>query len=138
MNDEMRRNMPLFPIGTVTKLTDLTPRQVRYYEQQGLIQPERTNGNQRLFSFNDVERLFEIKSLIEKGVNLAGVKEMLQKDHQILEAHKEVEKAKAAVVKVKQELSERELRRLLKRDLLHPKLGRTSEVYGEFSRFFRQ
>ncbi|TCP68583.1 MerR-like DNA binding protein [Baia soyae] len=65
MNDEMRRNMPLFPIGTVTKLTALTPRQVRYLEQQGLIQPECTNGDQCLFSFNDVKRLFEIKSLIE-------------------------------------------------------------------------
>lgn len=137
MNDEMRRNMPLFPIGTVTKLTDLTPRQIRYYEQQGLIQPERTDGNQRLFSFNDVERLFEIKSLIEKGINLAGVKEMLLKNHQVLEAKQEVEKARAEVVKAKRELSEQELRQMLKRDLLHPKLGRTSEVYGEFSRFFR-
>lgn len=137
MNDEMRRNMPLFPIGTVTKLTDLTPRQIRYYEQQGLIQPERTDGNQRLFSFNDVERLFEIKSLIEKGINLAGVKEMLLKTHQVLEAKQEAEKARAETKKAKRELSEQELRQMLKRDLLHPKRGRTSEVYGEFSRFFR-
>lgn len=76
-SNEIRRNMPLFSMGSVMKLTDLTARQIRYYEQHGLISPERTKGNQRLFSFNDVERLLEIKSLIEKGINLAGIKQML-------------------------------------------------------------
>jgi len=75
-SNEIRRNMPLFSMGSVMKLTDLSARQIRYYEQHGLISPERTKGNQRLFSFNDVERLLEIKSLIEKGINLAGIKQM--------------------------------------------------------------
>ena len=78
MSDELRRNMALFPISTVMKLTDLSARQIRYYEQHGLVRPARTKGNQRLFSFNDVERLLEIKSLIEKGVNIAGIKQMLK------------------------------------------------------------
>ena len=39
MGDDFRRNLPLFPMGTVTQLTELTPRQIRYYEQQGLINP---------------------------------------------------------------------------------------------------
>ena len=34
---ELRRSMAVFPIGTVMKLTDLTARQIRYYEDQGLI-----------------------------------------------------------------------------------------------------
>ena len=38
---ELRRSLAVFPIGTVMKLTDLTARQIRYYEDQGLIQPER-------------------------------------------------------------------------------------------------
>ena len=66
MGDEIRRNMALFPIGIVMKLTDLSARQIRYYERHNLIVPARTSGNQRLFSFNDVERLLEIKALIEK------------------------------------------------------------------------
>ena len=37
---ELRRSMAVFPIGTVMKLTDLTARQIRYYEDQGLITPE--------------------------------------------------------------------------------------------------
>lgn len=80
MNSEIRRNMPLFPIGIVMKLTDLTARQIRYYEQHGLVSPERTAGNQRLFSFNDVERLLEIKALIEQGVPVSGIKQMLEPD----------------------------------------------------------
>jgi len=77
MSDDIRRNMALFPIGIVMKLTDLTARQIRYYEQHELVMPARTGGNQRLYSFNDVERLLEIKSLIEKGVNIAGIKQVL-------------------------------------------------------------
>ncbi|GJM81718.1 hypothetical protein HMSSN139_42140 [Paenibacillus sp. HMSSN-139] len=61
MSEEIRRNMALFPIGIVMKLTDLTARQIRYYEQHELIVPARTSGNQRMFSLNDVERLLEIK-----------------------------------------------------------------------------
>src|SRR4051812_34566825 len=71
MNDDIRKNMALFPIGIVMKLTDLTARQIRYYEQHELVMPARTGGNQRLYSFNDVSRLLEIKDLIEKGVNIA-------------------------------------------------------------------
>jgi MerR family glutamine synthetase transcriptional repressor len=131
MRDNIRRNMPLFPIGIVTKLTELTPRQIRYYEQQGLISPARTEGNQRLFSFNDVDRLLTIKSWMEKGVNIAGVREMLKQSQEVMEAKKEAEKAK-------KELSEQELRRLLKRQLIYPERpGETHLTRGELSRFFR-
>src|SRR4051794_23345777 len=77
MSDQIRRNMALFPIGIVMKLTDLTARQIRYYEQHELVMPARTGGNQRLYSFNDVQRLLQIKDLIEKGVNIAGIKQVL-------------------------------------------------------------
>ena len=53
---ELRRSLAVFPIGTVMKLTDLTARQIRYYEDQGLIQPERTAGNRRMYSLNDMEK----------------------------------------------------------------------------------
>lgn len=61
---ELRRSMAVFPIGSVMTLTDLTARQIRYYEDQGLIKPERTDGNRRLFSLNDMDRLLEIKDFI--------------------------------------------------------------------------
>lgn len=132
MRDEERRNMPLFSIGIVTKLTELTPRQIRYYEKQNLISPARTKGRQRLFSFNDVDRLLKIKSWLEKGLNIAGVREMLFQSQQELDAKKEEERRK-------KELSEVELRKLLKQQLSIPqKPGQTHLTQGDISsRFFR-
>ena len=67
---ELRRSMAVFPIGTVMKLTDLTARQIRYYEDQGLITPERTSGNRRMYSLNDMDRLLEIKDFLNEGLNI--------------------------------------------------------------------
>ncbi|CON84379.1 transcriptional repressor of the glutamine synthetase gene [Streptococcus pneumoniae] len=58
---EFRRNMAVFPIGSVMKLTDLSARQIRYYEDQELIKPDRNEGNRRMYSLNDMDRLLEIK-----------------------------------------------------------------------------
>lgn len=74
MKNEIRRNIALFPISVVTKITQLTARQIRYYEEQGLIKPIRNKGNQRLFSLNDIDRFLEMKKLIDQGVNIAGMK----------------------------------------------------------------
>ncbi|OQP18486.1 MerR family transcriptional regulator, partial [Geobacillus zalihae] len=76
MSSHIRRSMPLFPIGIVMQLTDLSARQIRYYEEHGLVTPARTEGNRRLFSLNDIDRLLEIKDLIDQGVNLAGIKQI--------------------------------------------------------------
>ncbi|EXX89824.1 transcriptional regulator [Paenibacillus darwinianus] len=133
MGDEIRRNMALFPIGIVMKLTDLTARQIRYYEQHELIVPARTAGNQRLFSFNDVERLLEIKSLIEKGVNIAGIKQVMNP------VSKESEEATVITEQTeskRRELSDMQLHRLLKQQLLEKRPGRASMIQGQLSRFY--
>ncbi|TFE30143.1 MerR family transcriptional regulator [Cohnella luojiensis] len=135
MGDEIRRNMALFPIGIVMKLTDLTARQIRYYEQHELIQPARTDGNQRLFSFNDVERLMEIKSLIEKGVNIAGIKQVMNpvgQDENEGTIINEVSEVK------RREMSDSQLHRMLKQQLMTGKRpGQVSLIQGELSRFFK-
>ena len=71
---ELRRNLAVFPIGSVMKLTDLTARQIRYYEDQQLITPEPTEGNRRMYSLNDMDRLLEIKDYISEGYNIAAIK----------------------------------------------------------------
>ena len=73
---QIRRSMPLFQIGTVMQLTELTARQIRYYEEHNLITPARTDGKRRLFSLNDIDTLLEIKDLIDQGVNMAGIKQI--------------------------------------------------------------
>ncbi|MBW7454114.1 MerR family transcriptional regulator [Paenibacillus sepulcri] len=135
MADDIRRNMALFPIGIVMKLTDLTARQIRYYEQHELIIPARTGGNQRLFSFNDVERLLEIKSLIEKGVNIAGIKQVMNpvskesEEATVLSEQSEVKR---------RELSDAQLHRLLKQQLLEKRPGKASMIQGQLSRFYNK
>lgn len=134
MGDEIRRNMALFPIGIVMKLTDLTARQIRYYEQHELIMPARTSGNQRLFSFNDVERLLEIKALIEKGVNIAGIKQVL---HPVSKESQEATVLSEDSESKRKELSENQLHRMLKQQLMSGnRPGQVSLIQGELSRFF--
>lgn len=128
MSDKIRRSMPLFPMGIVMSLTELTARQIRYYEQNNLISPARTEGNRRMFSFHDVDRLLEIKELIEQGLNLAGIKQVLS-----------MRKDKTEVVENYQvpELSDQQLRTMLRSELMDVgRLGKTSLRQGELSRFF--
>lgn len=79
-NDALRRNMAVFSMSVVSKLSELSPRQIRYYETHELIKPTRTDGNKRLFSLNDLEQLLEIKNLIEKGFNIKGIKQIFNDD----------------------------------------------------------
>lgn len=79
-NDKLRRNMAVFSMSVVSKLTELSARQIRYYETHELITPERTAGNKRLFSMNDLERLLEIKALLEKGFNIKAIKQIILDD----------------------------------------------------------
>ncbi|API94373.1 MULTISPECIES: MerR family transcriptional regulator [Virgibacillus] len=121
--------MPLFAIGIVMKLTELTARQIRYYEEHGLIHPERTSGNQRLFSFNDVDRLLEIKDYLDKGLNIAGIKLLLNEGKTKQES--QVKDSESS------QISDRELRRILRQELNEPGTYRKTNLrQGDLSRFF--
>jgi MerR family transcriptional regulator, glutamine synthetase repressor len=128
---EIRRSMPLFPIGTVMHLTELTARQIRYYEEHELISPARTDGNRRLFSLVDIDRLLEIKDLIDQGINMAGIKQLLLvKEQQANVIQQQAEKAK-------QELTDDQLRNLLRHELQQAgRFNRSSLRQGDMSRFF--
>jgi MerR family glutamine synthetase transcriptional repressor len=129
----IRRSMPLFSIGIVMQLTELSARQIRYYEEHQLITPTRTEGNRRLFSLNDIDRLLEIKDLLEQGVNLAGIKRIfaVQKEEQIpSETLKQAEK-------IRKDLSDEELRKILRAELTQGGRTHSSLRQGDMSRFFR-
>ncbi|QOY35605.1 MerR family transcriptional regulator [Anaerobacillus isosaccharinicus] len=76
MENKIPPHFSIFPISSVVDMTELTARQIRYYEDQDLIKPLRNKGNQRIFSLNDIERLLEIKSYIDRKINIAGIKEI--------------------------------------------------------------
>jgi MerR family glutamine synthetase transcriptional repressor len=134
MTDDIRKNMALFPIGIVMKLTDLTARQIRYYEQHELVMPARTGGNQRLYSFNDVSRLLEIKDLIEKGVNIAGIKQVL---HTVSQDSDEATVITEQTENKRREMTDSQLHKMLKQQLINgTRPGQVSLIQGELSRFF--
>jgi MerR family transcriptional regulator, heat shock protein HspR len=68
-----RDSEPFFVISVVSKMLKVHPQTIRHYERLGLLSPHRTEGKMRLFSKKDVERLEQICSFTNLGVNLAGV-----------------------------------------------------------------
>lgn len=130
--NNIRRSMPLFSIGIVMQLTELSARQIRYYEEHQLITPMRTDGNRRLFSLNDIDCLLEIKELIEQGVNLAGIKTIFSAKNKTELNTEDIKQAE----KMRRDLSEDELRKILRTELLEGNKYRTSLRQGDMSRFF--
>ncbi|GLI83074.1 MerR family transcriptional regulator [Rossellomorea marisflavi] len=132
---EIRRTMALFPISIVMQLTDLTARQIRYYEEHELINPARTEGNRRLFSLNDIDKLLEVKDLLEQGINMAGIKRIFAVSGQETKVASDVNGKKEE--KARQDLSDDDLRKLLRNELMHSgRFSKTSLRQGDMSRFF--
>lgn len=72
------RGRPLFMISVVAELLDIHPQTLRLYEREGLVIPQRTDGNTRLYSQEDIDKLRCVLRLTrELGVNLAGVEVIL-------------------------------------------------------------
>ena len=73
MSDRTDRNRPLDMISGAAQLAGVHPQTLRAYEQKGLVSPQRTSGNTRMYSPADIERLELINELTSEGINLAGV-----------------------------------------------------------------
>jgi MerR family transcriptional regulator, glutamine synthetase repressor len=128
MSREIRRSMPLLPISIVMQLTDLTARQIRYYEEHELIEPARTEGNRRMFSLNDVDSLLEIKDLLDQGINMAGIKKVFALKNEPVVSNQQ-----------KQDITDADLRRILREEMQQAQsMQRTSLRQGDLSRFFRR
>ena len=73
-----------FVISVVAEMTNLHPQTLRYYEKMGILRPNRSVGNIRLYSLRDVERVRRIKTLTQSmGVNLAGAEIILSLTEQM-------------------------------------------------------
>ena len=78
MSDDKNARRGKYMISAVAELYDIHPQTLRMYERQGLLRPDRSEGNTRLYSTADLERLELILTLTrELGVNLAGVEVIL-------------------------------------------------------------
>ncbi|WEV60924.1 MerR family transcriptional regulator [Streptococcaceae bacterium ESL0729] len=120
---ELRRSMAVFPIGTVMKLTDLSARQIRYYEDNELIFPDRNDGNRRMYSLNDIDILLEIKDYIADGQSIAQIKKTYD------------ESKKERANKLSKSVSDKEVRRLLEAELVRQSrfMGKEGTSFGHKS-----
>lgn len=79
--------MSRYTIRVAAQMTGLHEQSLRTYERRGLIRPERSRGNYRLYSDADIEQLRFIKRLVDDlGVNLAGVEVIMHMRSQLIEA----------------------------------------------------
>lgn len=91
------KNRPLYMISVAAELAGVHPQTLRIYEQKGLVSPQRTSGNTRMYSQADIERLQLINALTDEGINLAGVIRILdlkgrldERDEELDALHKRV------------------------------------------------
>jgi len=68
----------LFSISVAAELAGLHPQTLRIYEREGLLDPARSAGGTRRYSRSDIDRLAEICALTADGLNLAGIRRVLQ------------------------------------------------------------
>jgi DNA-binding transcriptional MerR regulator len=67
----------VFGISVAAELTGLGVQNLRAYERYGLLEPARTDGGTRRYSSDDLTRLRRIRALLEQGLNLAGIAQVL-------------------------------------------------------------
>lgn len=74
----------VFVISVAAALAGMHPQTLRQYDRLGLVTPSRTDGGGRRYSQRDVELLREVQRLSqEEGVNLAGIKRVIELEHQV-------------------------------------------------------
>ena len=92
----------VYVISVAAELAGMHPQTLRIYERRGLVDPARTAGGNRRYSDEDLNRLRRIAELTELGLNLAGVKMVLELERENAHLRAEVadarEQAAAAVV----------------------------------------
>ncbi|MEY9969755.1 MerR family transcriptional regulator [Lysinibacillus sp. RC79] len=124
MSREIRRTMPLLSMNIVMQLTELSARQIRYYEEHHLIEPHRTEGNRRMFSLNDVDTLLEIKDYLDQGMNMAKIKKLFAKKNEPVSTDE-------------RDLSDSELRHIMREEVRQAQRMQKSSIRrGDLSRFY--
>jgi MerR family transcriptional regulator/heat shock protein HspR len=87
---------PLYYISVVARMVNIHPQTLRNYERLGLLQPTRSDGNVRLYSDQDVERVRKICRLSDElGVNLAGIEIVLNLLDRVEQLQQEMREVRA-------------------------------------------
>lgn len=108
--NEGDRNRPLYMISVAAQLAGMHPQTLRSYEQKGLVTPQRTSGNTRMYSQADIDRLALINELTSEGINLAGVMRILALETSLDASSREIESLHQRVRRLADRVHELETR----------------------------
>jgi MerR family transcriptional regulator/heat shock protein HspR len=90
-----RGDMAVYVISVAAELAGVHPQTLRIYERKGLLGPARTLGGSRRYSDQDIELLRRIQELTSEGLNLEGVRRVLELEDEVARLRQELERAKA-------------------------------------------
>ena len=91
------RTRAVYVISVAAELAGVHPQTLRIYERKGLVDPARTTGGSRRYSEADIEMLRRISELTDEGLNLVGVKRVLELEAEVERLRAELAEARRAV-----------------------------------------
>lgn len=103
----------VYVISVAAELAGVHPQTLRFYERKGLVRPRRTESGRRRYSDSDIEMLLRIHAMTEQGLNLAGVKRVLELEAQVLAYQRQIQQLQQAA-----EVAVEETHRHYRRDLV--------------------
>jgi MerR family transcriptional regulator/heat shock protein HspR len=116
-------------ISVAARMAGMHPQTLRQYDRMGLVQPGRATGGGRRYSVRDVALLREIQRLSQDdGVNLAGVKRVIELEQLTFELRQRLAETEAALMQAEQRLAELEAMSLPRRDLVPRRQAPTALV----------
>ena len=92
---EERRRRAVYVISVAAELAGVHPQTLRIYERKGLLDPARTSGGSRRYSEGDIERLRRIQDLTAGGLNLEGVRRVMELEEELTRLRAELDAARA-------------------------------------------
>lgn len=95
-------------------MTGMHPQTLRSYDRIGLVRPGRTVGLDRRYSDEDIERLQHVRDLAQRGVNLAGIQEILRLEERVKELEELLETPSTRRTTPSYQMSERERNEAIK------------------------
>lgn len=87
----------VYVISVAAELAGMHPQTLRIYERKGLLEPARTKGGSRRYSDLDIEQLDRIQQLTSEGLNLEGVRRIIELEAEVERLRAELEAARAEV-----------------------------------------
>jgi MerR family transcriptional regulator/heat shock protein HspR len=122
------RTQAVYVISVAAELAGMHPQTLRIYERRGLVRPARTQGGNRRYSDADIERLQRISDLAEQGMNLEGIRRVMELELENARLRAELEQAREAAQSARVDAERRQ-----RRDLVP--LRQAIAVFGERPRF---